>query len=233
MADTTGIGDYIGTKIPSVSASGIGTFLIYLIGGLLLAGLVAFGVYWFIQSLKYNKRLVLFRKIGGKTIPCGEDKGMFARVGQAGDFWCKTKKFKKTLPRPRIETGPNTFWFFERSDGEWINFGLSDLDEQMKKAGAYYVDEDMRLQRLGIQKNLLERFKKVTFWDKYGGMIMNVIFLLIVTICLVILFKSMKDNWNVGREMAQAVRDMAIEVANVRTRTGSGIVPALIMPLLT
>ena len=83
--------------------------------------------------------------------------GQFARIGKAGDYWCKLKKFKKTLPRPRRQVEKNTYWFYEREDGEWVNFTLNDFDDGMKKAGAYFVDEDMRLQRLGIQKNLQER----------------------------------------------------------------------------
>jgi CHASE3 domain sensor protein len=105
--------------------------------------------------------------------------------------------------------GNNTFWFYEREDGEWINFELDDIDAQMRKAGAYFVDEDMRLQRLGIAKNLAERLIKETFWQKYGTTIMLVIFCLVVTICLVVLFQKMQGNWQSAKETAVAIEHMA------------------------
>jgi len=201
------------------------TTVLLIVGGMILvAGVVIWGVIIVMNRLKYNKKLKLFRKVGNEIVPVLDDKGWFARVGTAGDQWCKVQKFKKTLPRPRKQMAKDEYWFYEREDGEWVNFSLKDFDEDMKKAGAYFVDEDMRLQRLGIQKNLENRFQKVTFWQKYGGMIMNILFMVIVTVCLVILFKEMKDNWAVGREMASAVRDMAVQVQNLYTRGQSGAV---------
>lgn len=219
------ITSFISDKIPSFSLAGMGNIIIWIIGALLFIGLAVFLTYLFAMNLKYNKKIVLFRKVGNKIIPVMVDKGTFERVGTAGDYWCRTKKMKKILPRPIIQMGRNEFWFYEREDGEWINIGLKDFDEQMKKAGVYYVEEDMRLSRLGIQKNLRERFQKPSFWQKYGGLIMNVIFMLVMTVCLVILFKEMKDNWAVGKAMAEAVRDMAQQVENMGRRIGSGTQP--------
>lgn len=230
--------DEISGFISSVTSGGDwgswGTVLLIVLGMVLVAGAVIGLIVWLSNTLKYNKKLKLFRKVGNEIVPVLDDKGWFARVGTAGDYWCKVKKMKKTLPRPRKQMAKNEYWFYERNDGEWINFSLKDFDEDMQKAGAYFVDEDMRLQRLGIQKNLENRFQKVTFWQKYGGMIMNVVFLVIVVVMLVVLFKEMKDNWVVGREMAQAVRDMAEQVANMRKQVGSGAVTVgqSILPLL-
>lgn len=205
------------------SGSGMGTAIWIAVGVMVIGGLLAWGVVALMQYLAFNKKIVLWRKVGNqRPTKILEDRGKFERVGSAGDYWCITKKLKKTLPRPSIQSGKNEFWFYEREDGEWINFGMGDIDNQMRESKAYYVDEDMRLQRLGIQKNLRDRFQKVSFWQKYGGLIMQVIYLLITTICLVILFKEMKDNWAVGREMASAVRDMAVQVANLQKQIGSG-----------
>lgn len=225
------ITSFISEKIPSVSLSDIGRISIWIIGAILFLAAAGFFTYWLILKLKYNKKIILFRKVGNKIVPVMIDKGMFERVGTAGDYWCRTKRMKKILPRPVIQMGKNEFWFYEREDGEWINIGLKDFDADMKKAGVYYVDEDMRLQRLGIQKNLRERFQKVTFWQKYGGLIMNVIFVLVMTVCLVVLFREMKGNWAAATSMATAVRDMAQQVENMYRRVGSGAQP-LIIPLL-
>ena len=116
----------------------------------------------------------------------------------------------------------NEYWYYIREDGEWINFSLQDVDAQMKAAKVYYVEEDMRLQRLGIQKNLEARFKKITFWERYGGMITTGVFLLIITICLVVIFREMKGAWTGATEMAGAVKEMALQLKNIQ---GSGAIP--------
>ena len=229
MADT-GAGAQVGNllgeagiSIPKFNSSTIMTWGIYIIGGILLAGGVIFGIYLLMNYLKWNKKITLFRRVANRIIPVSHDKAMFERIGQSGDYWLKTQKLKKTLPRPKIEMGVNTFWYFEREDGEWINFELADIDAQMKKAGAYYVDEDMRLQRLGIQKNLSARLIKETFWQKYGTTIMLIIFVMIVTICLVVLFQKMQGNWTAATSSAQAIEHMAAAVEQMAKNIGGGL----------
>ena len=224
MADEI-IGETISGWIPSFSAGGVASVMMW-VGIALVLGAGAILIFWVVfNRFKFNKKISLFRKVGNEVSRVLEDKGMFQRIGTAGDSWFVTKKSKKILPRPRKQIGKNEYWFYEGEDGEWRNFSLKDFDEELRKSGAYFVDEDMRLQRLGIQKNLLERFKKVTFWDKYGATIVNLIFMIIVVVLLVVLFQKMQGNWEVGTAMASAVRDMAKEVTNMRTQFGSGMVP--------
>jgi len=232
MADmlTSAIGD----KLPRFTATGVATLVGWLIGAVLFAGLLGVAFYFVYKNLIYNKTVKIYRKVGNKTVLVAVDKGYFARVGNAGDYWLITKKLKKTLPRPTIQSGKNEYWFFEREDGEFINFGLGDIDSQMKVAKVYYIDEDMRLARLGIQKNLRDRFQKVSFWQKYGGLIMNLIYLMVSTILLVILFKEIKGVWEAGHSMASAVRDMAVQVENMGRRVGGGMqtLPIFFLPFV-
>ena len=221
MAQNEIIQESLGTILPSgFSLGGTLYYVGVFVGTIILGIILAFVTVLVINYLKYNKKIVLFRRIGNEIVPCLRDKAMFARIGNAGDYWCQLKKFKKILPRPRIQMEKNTYWYYERDDGEWINFSLEDLDQAMKKASIHYVDEDMRLQRLGIQKNLRDRFQKVTFWQRYGGMIVSIVYILVVTICFVILFKSMEDAWTRAGDMAASVREMAIELRNIRTGGG-------------
>jgi hypothetical protein len=225
VGDTlSGVLEGTGISIPKFSSSGMMFWGASIIGAILVAGLVGFGIYYLLNYFKWNKTVVLFRKVGNRIIPVQTDKGMFERIGSSGDYWLKTQKLKKTLPRPKIEMGTNTFWFYEREDGELINFELDDIDAQMRKAGAYFVDEDMRLQRLGIAKNLKDRLIKETFWQKYGTTIMLVIFCLIVTICLVVLFQKMQGNWDSARQTAVAIEHMASSVEQMsKNIAGSGV----------
>lgn len=221
------ISNFVGGLFSGVGGGALSwTWVIIIVLGMMIIAGISIGViWWFMNFLRYNKKIKWFNKVGNEIVPVADYKAWFQRIGTAGDTWANVKKLKRLLPKPRKQMGKNEYWFYEREDGEAINFSLQNFDADMKKAGAYFVDEDMRLQRLGIQKNLENRFQKVTFWQKYGGMIMNLAFLMIVTVCLVVLFKEMKDNWSIGAQMAQAVRDMALEVKNMRTQFGSGAVP--------
>jgi len=199
----------------------MGSWLVYFLIAVVVACFIAFGVYLLILHLKFNKKVVLFRKVAQRIIPVATDKGMIQRIGLAGDTWLRTKKFKKILPRPKIEMEKNTYWYYEREDGEWINFNIEDIDRRMKEANSYFVDEDMRLQRLGIQRNLKDRFDKPGFWDKYGVQVVMVIFFLIVTICLVVIFNKMNDLIKALPQLAKALESLANSIAS----QGSRMVP--------
>jgi hypothetical protein len=212
-----------GAKIPfaNVDLSNVGTYLIYFLVGIVFASGIGFGLYAYLQNKKYNLTLVIHKKINGKIVPVYNDKGMLQRVGKAGDYWLYAKKGKKRLVRPKIYAGKNLIWYYERqADGEWVNFEIEDIDEKMQKAGAYFVDEDMRLSRLGIQKNLDERLMKETFWKKYGQSIMMIIFIVMVTICLVVLFQQLKTLPPAISETASAVTQMAVSVSDMAKRIG-------------
>jgi hypothetical protein len=182
--------------------------------GIIVACGVGYFIWKQIELKKWNINLKLFRKVNGVYVPIGDLKAQIQRVGKAGDTWLIVKNGKR-LPRPKIWIGSNAVWYCEREDGEWINFRLGDIDAQMKEAKAYYVEEDMRLQRLGIQKNLEERFVKESFWAKYGQTIMTVIFCLLVTICLVVLFQKFDGLTKAFTTSAQAVEHMASSVSEL------------------
>ena len=201
--------------------SRLGSWLVYFGIAVLFAILLALTIYLVMINAKYNKKIILFRKVAGKIIPVGKDKGMFQRIGLSGDTWLRTRKFKKIIPRPKIEMDKNVIWFYEREDGEWINFSMEDIDQEMKKSKSYYVDEDMRLQRLGIQRNLKDRFDKPGFWEKYGAQIMMVIFFLIVTICLIVIFNKMNDLIKALPQLANSLESLANAIGSQKT----GMIP--------
>lgn len=218
------IGDVVaqsGFTMPTFS--GASNYVLLIAGALVVTAILGGIFYAAYLYFKFNQNIVMFEEIKGRVYPIGKDKGMLQRVGTAGDFWLVTKKIKKILPKGKIKMGRNTWWYFIREDGEWINFGLQSLNETMKLAKAYFVDEDMRLQRLGIQRNLTQRFVKQTFWDKHGIAITYAMFIIIVTVCLVVLFQKMEGNWAAAADTAQAIERMAQAVEGLR---GTGVVPA-------
>lgn len=220
-----------GVTLPNISMAGASQYLIYFLVGILLAGGGGWGYWLWYSAKQFNITIILHKKIQGKVRKVATYKGQLQRVGQAGDFWLFVKGVKKRVPRPKIWASKNEAWYFEREDGEWINFEMGDIDEQMKQAGAYYVDEDMRLQRLGIQKNLNDRLTKESFWSKYGTTIMMVIFCVIVTICLVMLFKELKAFPPAMADASTSIRDMALAVKDLSNCVNGGVVNPTINPL--
>ena len=215
-----------GFNLPSFSTQGIsGTLSTVFVA--ICVGLVMFlGIFYFFQYIKFNKYIVVFKKVNNVPTIIRKDKAKLERLGLGGDFWLMCRKYKKTLPRPSIEIAKNTYWFYEREDGEWINFRLEDIDASQKEAKAHYVEEDMRLQRLGIQKNLEARFRKDGFWKKHGATIMFVMFVMIVTVCLVVLFGKLAGLWDQMADTALAIEHMASSVETLSTRVGGGVVRA-------
>lgn len=199
--------------------------ILYIIGGgILLAILVCGIVWWAMDRKKYNKLIKLHRKINGKVTFVANYRACFEKLGLAGDMWCRVKGIK-IISRPKIEYGQNVFLMFEREDGEWINFGIEDIDSKMKKANVFYLDEDMRLHRIGIQKNLQDRLQKASFWEKYGAWIGLAVFMLLITICLIVLFNKLTEVATALSSTANSVGQMANAMGNIQAQTGSGAVP--------
>ena len=107
---------------------------------------------------------------------------MIQKIGDGGDNVLYVGKFKKFLPTPSIQTGRNIYNYFIREDGEWINFGIEDLDNKSRELGAYFLDKEMRYQRAALQKNLRERHQKLSFMEKYGGMIVWITLILVIIV---------------------------------------------------
>lgn len=227
MAESMVSLEAMGINMPNVSASMMTNIVMWVIGVVLGCAVIGGLIYAYFRYKKYNKVIQVFGKINGAVVPIMKERAMFERVGIAGDYWCRTMKSKKILPRPSIAMGKNTYWYFVREDGEWINFSLKDIDADMKQAGTYFVDEDMRLQRLGIQKNIKDRFgEKPSFWDKYGAILGYVLFILIITISLIMLFKQL-DKVAVSMNSASSnIGKLAEATMNMVARQTSGVVPA-------
>ena len=154
------------------------------------------------------------------------DKGRYMRFGMAGDKLFHLRKSKKYIAPPTIQTGTNLWLFWEREDGEIINIGIGDIDEQMRKAGAYFVDTDMRMQRLGIEKNLKDRLMKESWFSKYASTIAGVIFVILVTVALVVLFSKLIDVATAMDNMAGSVKTMADQIEQYYTRRIGGEAPS-------
>lgn len=237
VSDTIKSGDVLGGL--GINFGSLGSIFLWIAIIIVVIGGIAGLIIWWVVKKSYNKNIWIFGRVGGVPMLKLIDKGKLMAFGMAGDRLMQLKITKKFLPPPQIQMGKDIFWYWEREDGEYVNFSLEDIDEKQKKAGAYYVDVDMRMQRLGIEKNLRDRMEKKSWLEKYGSVIAGAIFVIMVTVCLVVLFSklttvttSMDTMASSVKSMADAVQKFYVEKSGGESPSGnSGLIPVIFLPL--
>lgn len=211
-----------------IGIGSIGVGLLIFFGAIVLVGLFALALFLYINNKKLKYTIPLHKKIGNRVIRIGTFKAKDFKIGFAGDKLWYVPKAKKYIPVGTLQTAPNEYTHFEREDGEWINIDYPDIDEEMKQAKVKYVQSDMRSQRIAISNLLEQRFKgKQSWWEKYGSMVTQVIFYLVVAVAMVIIFYQWSDiTETVGRLL-----DRIIAYEDLKCPASQGVVPAM-FPLL-
>lgn len=185
---------------------------------------------WYSKKL-YSQKIRVFGMVGNSPQEKNTDFAKIIRVGHAGDKLFFLKKAKRHIPYPTIQSGVNTWFFWEREDNELINFRFDNLDMLQKKMGIKFVDTDMRMQRLGIEKLLSLRHQDKSFWEKYGHEITQGIFYVLVTILLIVLFVQWRKTGSTLEAIASNVAGMGQKCAETGqhepTIADAGLIPAL------
>jgi len=213
---------------------GLGT-----LGNILLLGFLALlvvgGVGVLIIIIVYKKRYIykipLWKTVNGRGQQIAEYKAKPISISKAGDRLWYVGKIKKFISPATIQSGINKFHHWQRSDGEWINFEVGDLDANQKRAGVKYIHQDMRATRVATANLLEQRLMNKGFWDKYGDMIIHIIFYLIICISLVVIFWQ----WSgIVEKTGELVSELQTAQERMIKLNGgdSGVVPALIFLLL-
>jgi len=210
--------------------SAIGFGLLIFVISIVIVGMIGFGIYVYLSRKQLKYTIPLYKMIGSKPIKIGTYKAKDFKIGFAGDKLWYCPQAKKYIIPANIQTAPNEYPHFERDDGEWINFGLGDIDEEMKKAGVKYIHQDMRSNRIAISNLLEQRFKgKQSFWDKYGNMVAQAIFYMIVCICMVVIFYQ----WSIIVDKTALLLDNIVGYEQLKCANQTrGVVPASILLLL-
>ena len=208
-----------------IKMGAIGIGLLVFFGALLIVALIGIGVFMWINKQQLKYEIPLYKMIGGKPMEVAKYKAKDFKIGFAGDKLWFVPKAKKYIMAGTIQSVKNKFLHFEREDGEWVNFGLEDIDAQMKTAGARYIQSDMRAGRIAISNILESRFKgKQSFWEKYGSMITQTIFYMIVSISMVIIFYQ----WGGIIDRTNELLGRIIAYEELKCPAIVGVVPAFI-----
>lgn len=203
----------------------------------LIAVLIAIKLY----RKKFNHSVVIFHKVRGRFVPVYKWRAMKYFLDQTGDYILLTNK-KKFLPRPRRLIDKETSWWFERSDGEMINFELTNFDESMKKAGCTFVREDVRLLRTAVYRNLRQEFHKPKFMEKYGHIVMAVgVIMIIILAGIILLYYTNKSVGEISasaggtaenlQKTAESFERIAEKLDTVIDHLDGGVINASFIPL--
>jgi len=208
ITDDLGIGGFALPAMPDVGGSLLTTFLIIVI--LATIGIFAF-VY--LDHRKYKYKIEVYENLGGKrytrTI---KDTAKIVKVGDGGEqiLWLKRSKCYRTAYGRKMDN--NTFWFAIGQDGYWYNITLGDLDAKQGELDIEPIDRDMRYMHVAIRKNIQDRYKKQNAFEKYGTIIMNAIFLIIMLFGMWFLIDKFGDVAS-ANQTAAAASEKAMQLA--------------------
>lgn len=183
-ADLVGIGGGGGFNGSSI------TIFLLVIGFVIVGGFCAFLI---IMRKQFKYNAVIFERVDGRFKVTGKDRAKKIKLGGHGDEIFQLQKRKKVLPMPTIQTGNNTYWYFISDDGEWINFGPGDFDENRREVGAQFLDKEMRYARSSLEYAFRERYDGPDFWQKYGGLVAYTALILVTAIGFWLLIDKMVD----------------------------------------
>ena len=193
------------------------TTLIVILAFVIILGILA---YFIISARRYNKKIIIFENIGGRGyMPVGNDKAMLVKIGDDGEQILYLKKHKVYKQAHGRKMGKNTYWFAVGSDGYWYNFVMNDLDNVMGAMDIEPIDKDMRAFNIAIRRNIAERYDKVGFLAKYGVLIANIGFFLIMAIMLYLMW----DKWLAGLSISNQVAETNLKVLEQMKNVLSGI----------
>lgn len=219
--------DMLGSTFGVFNFSSVGSVMKWILFSILIAVLIAGGIGWWYYNRKYKHLIVVWGKIGNEVKIKWQSKAREFPIGQVGDMLFFLRQKKRLIPCPTLQVAPNIWYYWEREDGELINITLEDLDEKQRRMGIKFIDSDMRMQRLGIEKNLQFRLQKGTFWEKYGQMIVNIVFYVLVTMMIIIIFTQLTK---VSQSLNTAVETAGQVLEKVQGVKGGTPLPQEILP---
>jgi len=172
----------------NIGLGDIGNALMMLLILVVIFGLVGFLVYWRITSRQYKFKIPLYKSINGTNFKQAVYVARNVPISLAGDSLWFVKGLKKFIAPATLTSALNEYPHEEREDGEWINFSIDSVNDQQKKAGVRFIQQDMRTQRVTTGQILEQRLINKGFWEKYKDMIVHLIFYVIVTMLMIVTF---------------------------------------------
>ena len=170
------------TAVTNVVMYGIITLVVILIAG------SAFGLwaYTYMMKKKFNITIQLFELINGQYRPTRKCKAMELNYSDSGEKAIFIKELKRYRAKPTLQMGDKVYWLALDSEGSLVNIGMENVDFVLREMKVETTETESRANRIAFQKALGDRLKtQEGFWAKYGKSIMNVIYIVLVSIAIV------------------------------------------------
>ncbi len=184
-------GDATGGMLNSLPSFGGLSLIPGIVGFVFLAILVGVVTFYFANKRAYCNTIEILGEINGITVPLGLDKAREVTLPRTSVRAFLLKKRKFYLPRPSIQTGKQNYMFFIRKDGEWVNVGYSNLNEEMKALKLNYDHTDMRMANASLKRLVDDSYKKINWIKEYAPYIAIGILVLLLGISSYINTKEM------------------------------------------
>lgn len=208
-----------------------GTLLILIIAGLVFLIAVGIVVFSIVMFRKNKIRVIVFENLGGGGYrKAFEDRARVIKIGDSGEevLFLRKKKVYRTAYGRKMSN--NTYWFAIGQDGYWYNITLGDLDAKKGMLDIEPIDRDMRYMHVAIRKNTEARYRKQKFMEKYGTIVINGIFLIIMVIGIIWALSKMGDVADKFIQAGQYFKDALATNQQIYSQitklcTQSGITP--------
>jgi hypothetical protein len=208
MVDVGGFN--IPVDLPSISTSGLGTWISYFLifALVLISGGILFWIFY--TGRLFNKKIEIYENIAGSGWQrVGFDRARIIKIGDGGEEIMYLRKRKVYRTAYGRKMGKNLYWFAVGQDGYWYNVVLGDLDAKMGMLDIEPIDRDMRYMHVAIRKNITESYRKVSFMEKYGVMIISWAAVIIVLIALYFLITKISAQIQTAGDMIKAAEPLA------------------------
>lgn len=188
-------------------------------------------VFYMYNFVIYNRVVNVFENIGGRGYqPVFKDKARLIKIGDGGEelLYLRKKKVYRTAYGKKM--GKNTYWFAVGQDGYWYNIVLGDVDAKFGMLDIEPTDREMRFMNVAMRRNAEARYNKPNLFEKYGQIIVNFIFLIIIIIAIIYLVGKIGDiagqlkaGLSTYQQTAEANQNILAHLDNI---CGGGLTPA-------
>lgn len=202
-----------------------------------ILGLAGGLIWWKIDNKKYKFIIPLYKTFkDGTSIQIGLYKAKAVSISLAGDTLWLVKGLNRFIAPATLTDAPYRYPHEEREDGEWINFAISSVNEEQKKAGVKFIHQDMRSQRVATGQLLEQRLLNKGFWDKYKDLIVQIIFYFITVMFMIIIFWQWGNVVDRVTGLIASVQGVAENIQNLECvrEKEDGIIPTAtaLIPLI-
>lgn len=224
----------ISEYLPNVDFASFNVVILVFIVTVVLAIFSGVLIFMMVRFMKFNKRIIILEDVAGSDDlePVGKDRAMSVKVGTGGLEVLYLKKRKVYRGSYGKRMGKNTYYFAIGSDGYWYNVTLGSLNKGMEKVAIRPTKVNMRYQNESLSEIIEKRYNQEGFWQKYGQVVISVIFIAFITIMSYFLFDAFRDAAGTVERAAQITGQVADKLGEVvggldSLKASGGIKPAV------